>query len=468
MRVNTFLTILLVAVLAAAAAFEGGCTSSSTPAPIPQAGTAQVSFTVRDAPPMGVTVMSFKINLAGAALQSNNGNVSLLNGGEPVEIELTKLETESALLGISQVPAGTYTGLQVMLTNPEVTILNASGAAIGPCANNAVCEFEPAVSGSVTFTAAPFPLTLSANSSSALQVDVNLNNIINSDLTLNLTNANVLTVTQVPAAPGEQEDETDVSGQITSLGNNQFMLQDSATGMMVAILVNSQTEYEDFDEAGCEAGNFSCLAVGQTVKVEQSLQPDGSLVASSVHLKESEHGEEVEGSIASLTGTPPTQLQMVILDEVPNIPGVSVGNPVTVNIQNGATFTTDSSEVPIPAGLSFAGPSDLVVGQEIHVRPDSVAAGPPISISTGSIRLTESELTATVQSVNGSVITLQNLPAQFGAAGIAQIQVQTSPQTEFEDNVGLGALNPGDLVSVRGLLFKGTPPVLVAEKVRKR
>jgi hypothetical protein len=470
MRPTNLLSYLLIVALTGAAALEGGCSSpihQSSPPPV-QAGTSQVSFTVRDAPPTGVTVVSFKIDIVGAALQSNSGNVSLLNGSEPAEIELTKLETESALLGTSQVPAGTYTGLQITLANPDLTVFNNSGAAIGSCANNSACEFKPAASGSVTFTAPPFPLTLSANSSSALQLDVNLNNIINSDFSLNLTGANILTVTQVAVAPGDQENETDVSGQIKSIGTNQFVLQDSSSAMMVTITVNSQTVYKEFDEAGCQAANFSCLAPGQTVEVEQTLQSDGTLVASRVGLKESEHGEEVEGSIVSLSGNPPTQLQMVVLDEVPNITGVSVGNSVTVNIQNGASFQMDSSEAPIPNGLSFASAADLLVGQEIHVRPDSVTAGPPISISTSSIRLTETELTASVKSVNGSLIKLQNLPAQFGMAGITEIQVQTSQQTEFENISGAGALNPGDLISVRGLLFKATPPALAAEKVRKR
>jgi hypothetical protein len=70
--------------------------------------------------------------------------------------------------------------------------------------------------------------------------------------------------------------------------------------------------------------------------------------------------------------------------------------------------------------------------------------------------------------VNGSTITLNNLPGQFTAAGITQIAVQTSPLTEFEDLPGISALNPGQIVSVRGFLFNGTPPTLVAEKVRMR
>lgn len=448
-----------------------GCSSSmsnSSPAPVP-AGATQVSLTLRDAAATGVTVISFKIAIVGAALQSSSGNVSLLNGSEPVEVELTKLETESAFLGTSQVPADTYTGMQVTLANPDLTVFNNSGNAIGPCPNNTTCEFAPAVSGSLTYTGPPFPLTLNANSPSALQIDVNLNNIINSDLTLNLTNPSVLTVTQVAAPPGNGSNENEVTGVIKSLGANQFVLQDPLSGTTLTINVNGQTEYDGFDEIGCQQQTFSCLATGQIVEVDQSVMADGTLVAQKVDLKDqNSEGETIEGSIVSLTGNPPTGFQMVVLDEVSNISGVSVGNSVAVTIQPGAVFQEDPSDVPIPTSLSFAGASDLAVGQEVHIQPNSVSAGPPITIATGSIRLTDSQITASVASVNGSTITLNNLPGQFTTAGIAQIVVQTSPLTEFEQVSGAGTLNPGDTVSVRGFLFNTTPPTLVAEKVRKR
>jgi hypothetical protein len=449
-----------------------GCSSSmsnSSPAPVP-AGATQVSLTLRDTPPTGVTVISFKIAIVGAALQSSSGNVSLLNGSEPIEVELTKLETESAFLGTSQVPADTYTGMQVTLANPDLTVFNGSGSAIGPCPNNTTCEFAPSVSGSLTYTGPPFPLTLNANSPSALQIDVNLNNIINSDFSLNLNNPSVLTVTQVSApAGGGEPDDNEVTGVIKSVGTNQFVLQDPLSGTTLTINVNAQTEYDGFDDIGCSTETFSCLAVGQIVEVDQSVMPDGTLVAQKVDLQDqNSEGKAIEGSIVSLTGNPPTAFQMVVLDEFSDTTGISVGNAVSVTIQPGAVFQEGPSDVPIPPDLSFASASDLAIGQEVHIQPSSISAGPPVTIATGSIRLTDSQITASVASVNGSTITLNNLPGQFTAAGITQIAVRTSSLTEFEDLSGVGALIPGEIVSVRGFLFNGTPPTVVAEKVRMR
>ena len=64
---------------------------------------------------------------------------------------------------------------------------------------------------------------------------------------------------------------------------------------------------------------------------------------------------------------------------------------------------------------------------------------------------------------------MDNLPSLFTSAGINQIEVRTSSQTDFEGVSGVAGLSAGNTVSLRGLLFSTTgSPVLVAKKVRKR
>lgn len=84
----------------------GGLSSSLAPS---GTNTTQVSLTVHDNPLLGVTVLSFEIDVTGAALQptdSNSQSVSLPS--EPEEIELEHLQTESALLSSKSVPVGSY------------------------------------------------------------------------------------------------------------------------------------------------------------------------------------------------------------------------------------------------------------------------------------------------------------------------------------------------------------------------
>jgi hypothetical protein len=101
---------------------------------LPPSGTnmAQVSLTIHDNPPMGVTVLSFEIEVTGATLQSSGSSqpVSLLS--EPEDIEIEHLQTESALLASRSVPTGTYSGLMVTFANPRMTIQNQTHSAAHP------------------------------------------------------------------------------------------------------------------------------------------------------------------------------------------------------------------------------------------------------------------------------------------------------------------------------------------------
>ena len=96
---------LLEVILLSAASFLGACSaapdstfSGNNPSQPPQpAGTSQLSVTLSDAPPAGVSVLSFEVNITSASLQPMVGaDVSLLPEGHSVEIEVKKLETEAA------------------------------------------------------------------------------------------------------------------------------------------------------------------------------------------------------------------------------------------------------------------------------------------------------------------------------------------------------------------------------------
>lgn len=150
--------VRLVLPLGFVAVFLAAC-GGAGPRPQPSPGaTVPVSLTLRDTPPAGVTILSFEIMLTGTVLQP--GAVSLLS--KPIEVELTQLQIETAFLNTAKAAPGTYSSITATFANPELTILNNSGGAIGGCANGAVCELKPSLSpGSVTYSGPPFPLTLS-------------------------------------------------------------------------------------------------------------------------------------------------------------------------------------------------------------------------------------------------------------------------------------------------------------------
>lgn len=467
---KTILALPIVSILGILSACGGGSSVTSAP---PGAQAAPVSLTLRDAPPAGVTVLSFELTIVSAVLQP--GSASLLTS--PTQVEVKQLEVESALLNTLNVTPGTYTSMDVTVSNPELTIKNDTGAPLPNfpnCLNGAICELNlPLAAGqstvSITFSPA---LTLIAGTPIGLELDLDLANSIPSSLA-NITPT--FKVSQLPAVQGmgELEDLDDVVGMVTAkdTANNAFTLQPSQGGNPLTVKVDTNTQFEDFDEVGCATADFSCVMTGQMVEVSAKLMGGGMLVATRVSVEnEDQNPEELRGILVAITGA--NQFQMVVLDEQPNITNINVGNALTVNVLQSATFSVqrgDSDQLSI-SGLSFSGFSDLVVGQFIQIKPRSTPIGTPPAVDTDSVRLKKGSVTGTVKATPTTPdFTINNLPKLFTDAGINEIDVRGSA-AELEGVNAITSLNAGDTVSVRGLLFHQTTgnPVIVAQKIRKR
>jgi len=79
------------------------------------------------------------------------------------------------------------------------------------------------------------------------------------------------------------------------------------------------------------------------------------------------------------------------------------------------------------------------------------------------------QISGSVGARSGSGFTLTKLVSPLTGAGITEIRVVVWPATEYEEVTGLSALQPGNKVSVRGLLFHNTGTTsLVARTVRKQ
>jgi len=475
MRKLAFLASAVLSIAALTAGCGGGSQSTQPLAP------RSVSLSIRDNPPAGVSVLSFEIAVIGASLQPSDASqpaVSLVSS--PIEVELTQLETEKALLNAVNAPEGSYSSISLAFANPELAILNQSGQPITmgtqACLNGQICEFKPSLNqSSVTISSAPFPVTISMSNPIGLVVDFDLNSSIQDNLSVTPS----LTLTAVAAQPVngsnsqgmEIEDLEGVNGQVQSVSSTGFTLQDSTSGQTFTINVDSSTQFQDFTEIGCTANNFSCVQAGQIVEVEHLLVLDsGTLLASEVQLDDAVNEEQLEGVIVAVNPAN-NQFQMVIEDEEPAIAGVSVGNSVTISINNGAQFTIDSDDLgnAIPSGVSFASVNDLLVGQQVKIR--ALVVSSPVTgttVTTDRVKLHTSQFTGTVTSINDPNFAVNNLPTLFTSNGINQVQVQTSSATEFEGISGVSALAVTNNVVLRGLLFRTAgAPVLFAKKVRK-
>ena len=471
------LAFLASAVLSVAA-LTAGCGGGSQTIQPPLAARS-VSLSIRDNPPAGVSVLSFEINVTGANLQPSDASkpaVPLVTS--PIEVELTQLETEKALLNAVNAPQDTYSSISLTFANPELTILNQTGQPITmgtqTCLNGQVCEFKPSLNqSSVMISSTPFPVTISASAPIGLVVDFDLNSSIQNNL--NVTPA--VTLAAVAGQPFNSsemqiEDIEGLNGRVQSVSNSGFTLQDNTSGQTFTINVDSNTQFQDFNQIGCAANNFSCMQVGQIVEIEHLLVIDnGTLLASEIQLDDAVNEEQLEGTIVAVNAAN-NQFQMVIEDEEPAVPGVNVGNLVTISINTPAQFAVDSDDLSsaIPSGVSFASVNDLLVGQEVKVRALIVSS--PITgttVTTDRVKLHMSQFPGTVASVNAPNFAVNNLPALFTSNGINQVQVLVSSGTEFEGVSGGSSLAIGNNVVLRGLLFKTAgDPILVAKKVRKQ
>jgi hypothetical protein len=424
-----------------------------------QTATAPVSLVVRDAPPAGVTIFTFQVTVTGAVLQP--GNVSLVSS--PIKVEIKRLEIESAFLNTVNVPAGTYSSVTVTFANPEITFLNNTGATIAGCANGSVCEFRPTMSSlSATSSGPPFPLTISPNTPLGLLLDFDLNNSVQSNLSITPN----ISFSLLPPVQGTgQLEDLEVRGRVTAkdAANNRFTLQLTLAGMSIVVNVDQNTAFEDFGEIGLP-NSFASLAVGHLVEVDLRLLPGGQFLATEVELEDDQDQEQLEGIIVTIDS--PGQFRMVVVEEVPDIAGIAVGNVVTVTILPGANFRIDEDGLSIPSDVTFAGAEGLMTGQNVQVRRRSGSSG--TTVATDRVRLRGSRFTARVKTKSGSSFRVDNLPTLFTAANIGEIEVRTSSETDFDNVAGVLGLNLGDTVSLRGLLFKQSLPVLVAKKVRRR
>ena len=470
------ISALLVGVLSAA--LVAGCGGSYSPPAInpgPGAQSAQVSVSLTDAPPAGVTVFTFEVTVTGATL--NPGGVDVLAGKGPQRIEVKKLETENAFLSTANVAAGNYTSLNLTFSNPELTFRNDTGAMLAGCASGSVCEIKP--SGTLSATVSGLFYSTSGSQTGIL-VDLNIANLLTQSLGVDFSAASAVTATQqTKEAEGELEDIDDVNGIVSNPSSSQLTLQTTDMGN-ITVTIDSNTQFDGFDT--CAAANATCVQAGQSVEVDLLLLASGGFLAKKIELEDDAQQaaeDELDGVISKIDG--PAQFEIVVNDELRTVANVSVGDPVTVMLTTsggGTSFQVDTNGLTVPSSLqqafeSATDTSQLLPGQTVQVRKLTMTGGPvpaAITITTDRVRLRDTSFTATISGApSGNNFNVGGLPGLFTAAGVSQIQVQTSSQTNFDNVSGVSGLADGSTVSLRGLLFISTPnPVLIADKLRKR
>jgi len=459
---------VLLAVLAmSGCGGSSGDSGSSAAAPTaPVVTTGAVNLVVQDTPSPNLTVLSFQVQITGAVLQP--GSVSLLP--KPVTVDLAQLVSDTAFLSSTVVGSNTYTSLTMTFANPQVTIVNNSGAPIvtptQTCASGAVCTFVPNLNtASVTISSGVFPVTVTANSSTGFALDLSIPDLLQSDLSATFANGTSvnLSLLPAPAAGGAQAQIDDVLGVVQSVGSGQVKIK-APDGELLVLTTNSGTAY-NFPQSVCAASNASCIVTNQIITTDLSLLANGGLQADSITFAGNPGATVAQGVVVSVGIGAPATFQVLVHRVLPSSTTFTAGDVVDATVQDGAVFSIASAAYPAVAGGTFAAAADLTTGQEVlvEITQETAAGGDGnAAFTSGAVTLESSQISGRVMSVDSGAqsFALTNVWSLFSALSpaIPQLQVQTGAQTSFVhlSPANLTAISAGANARVKGPLFHAT------------
>jgi hypothetical protein len=396
--------------------------------------------------------------------------------------DLTRLQTDTAFLGLLSLPAGTYSSASVTFSAPTLTIDNQSGATLnGTCLTGTICKIV-LTAGSSQVTSVPFPLTLTAGQAKGISLNLNLNDAItvtSGTLALNFSAADVVTSATLPrtGAPSASLDLIeDFVGLVTAKTSSSVTVT-TGSGISLQFGLPSSPVIED-PQGLCAALNATCLVVNQTVvSVDATVSTSGALSLVSADLLDASPQDEVEGTLIH-NGTP-GQFNLVVANKVLATGNLTLTSAIPGDLflvtLSSPTFIVDTDEFfnnaslpPSDVTTFFTGEADLVDGQDVMVHVTAAtgtATAGDQAITADRVRLRFTRTTGTVQTVSGQSFTLSNLPPFMTFVANPLVDTITGA-TNFDGVADVNSVAAGQTVSIRALLLNKSAFNFYAAKVR--
>jgi len=388
-------------------------------------------------------IAKFELTISSVILTGANGTpntANLLSG--PAEVEFSHEAGALEPLSLAHVPAGTYTGATLTVSNPEVV------AIVGGVPTKLTATLSSATVN-VTFS----PNVSVGNSPMFLNLDLDLANsvtISGTSATIAATfNVSTSTVAADQSNEGEDDGEIDdAHGSVTAIAAPNFTIQTQTTSITFA--TDANTRFQD------GVTQLSDLKVGDLVEVDAITQSDGTTKLATKVEREGDHnGEEVEGLISALD----SPLSKITIVHQLDSTGASA-SPVTVDVgvNSSTVFSTRFDKLNFPSASLFDA-THIGKGQRIEV--DSSSSSTPLVAS--KVKLREQALIGTVAASpapTASGFTLNVSPTSaFGTlSGATTVQVMFANGANLQTTPTAGAT-----IRVRGLVFvNGTAYTMVA------
>jgi len=469
----SILLVLAVFLLNSCSGLPGGTT---TPPP----GNANFTVTVTDAPPTGVSFVSFNVPITSASLTSSTGAiVNVVTPSTPILLDMIRLQSDSAALGTFQIPADTYTKLTITLGVVNATFANTTSATVGSCVAGDVCFLNSGTPGAQIITFAS-PITVIGNANVGLNVDFNLNNAVTTanGVTIDFTQANILTIPNAPVTTGNLNAIEDFTGVITTFTGNNVTITSGTRGVLAGT-VTSTTTYTGISQGSNPAcggtPNFQCLNTSKTVSVDGTLSVSGVVTITEVDFLDTPDVDEIEGVIypTSTAGV----YNMIVSDKVnvsnnALLTALSAGAKIAVTLDTSVSveFDVDTRNLLVSTPSGFTSSSDIFPGQEVMVHVKTATSGTLLNILTDRLVLRYSRVTGLFNAGGSNAFTFQqtSLPALLGTFSTPPTVQTVTGVTTFDGVTDITGLANGDSVSIRALyLHNNLAQPFQAAKVRK-
>ncbi len=484
-------------VLPVVLAFFAGCGGSShhtTQNEVP------VVVSISDQPP-NVGVLSFDLQITGACLLTSadatattcSGAANLFPANQgTIPVQLSDLQTsqQSDVLATTTVAPGTYSA--VLLTFGTATAAvnvdpgttdtdtatppNSCTAAATPT----VCQLSPTLTPSSVNVPFTNPVVFTAGQPESVSLDFNVASSL-IEATAGATNTFTIdpsvtaSASSTAGSDGNLFDANNVTGTVTAVHTNSFTITDSVTNQPVTLALatgSTPTAFNGF--TNCTANNLTCIQVGQIVTTNFGISDTNPLVQTASSITDNggfQQAQAFEGTIVETGATPMVLVTGVLAG---NTQGVSVGQTLTLV----PPTTSAGFSVAVPAGqtlpgnVSFAGPGDFVVGQNVLIDSTGITTAGNVSTTTADeIALEPTQFSGTVSSITSPNVTVNGLNNFFVDNNIQNINFETGTQTTFGGTVattGFNGITVGDQTDMSGFLFNGgvgQSPVVFGETI---
>lgn len=463
LTIQIILTVAVIALLASLAACSGGSSSNQSSnsgantsgTSGTQAGTTQMQVSMGDAPADQVLAFSMTIN---SMSLTGSSTVNLVTS--PMPFEMMHVMGTMQPIAMLAVPQGSYTGATMTIGSAVVSYMNPTTRTVVQTTISSPMTVPITFSSPMTVGTTPMALGFDMDMAHSISINASGNVTMNPTFHVSMGtqgSGNPLD----PANGGVQH----MVGTISGVSGNTFTMSMLQSAQSFTFQTNSSTNFQGgISGMGMMSNNMVTL-------VDATLQPDGSLLAQRVQSLMNSGGMMGEGVMTTVTGTPATQLTMLMRN------GVGAGmmssffaNSATVSVGSGTIYRMDTDDMPDMTGLPFTPVFDqnnIHVGQNVQSVSATAMMSGGVMMSGGMTMagtITGSEVDLEQQGFSGTV---SNYTANSSAATFTLTIAPDSAFTSMTGGAtsltvfqqtgttvsGLTSITNGATVQVRGLLF---------------